>query len=60
MALLWGGTHVQVAPHAALQRPRTVSERIQDRDAQGRVVMREVTKQMLDGITLPLDRSRVR
>jgi Inner membrane protein CreD len=59
VALLWGGTHVQVAPHAAVQRPRTVSERIQDRDAQGQTVTREVTKQMLESVTLPLDRSRV-
>jgi hypothetical protein len=48
-----------VAPHAAVQRPRTVSEQIQDRDAQGRTVTREVTKQTLESVTLPLDRSRV-
>ena len=36
VALLWGGNHVQVAPRGPLERPRTVTERIQDRDAQGR------------------------
>jgi hypothetical protein len=59
VALLWGGTHVQVAPHVTVQRPRTVTEQIQDRDAQGRTVTREVTKQTLDSVTVPLDRNRV-
>ena len=59
VALLWGGTHVQVAPHAAVERPRTVVEQVQERDAQGRTVTREVTKQVSDSVSVPLDRSRV-
>ena len=35
VALLWGGKHVQVAPQARLERPTTVTERIQERDDAG-------------------------
>ena len=41
IALLWGGKHVQVAPEVRVERPTTVTERIQEHDAQGRPITRE-------------------
>ena len=59
VALLWGGKHVQVAPAARLERPGTRTEQIQERDEQGRVLNREVTKATVERVTIPLDSSRV-
>ncbi len=59
VALLWGGKHVQVAPAARLERPGTRTEQIHERDEQGRVLNREVTKATVERVTIPLDSSRV-
>jgi hypothetical protein len=59
VALLWGGKHVQVAPEVRVERPKTVTERVQEHDAQGRPVAREVTKHSVEYATIPLERSRV-
>ena len=59
VGLLWGGKHVQVAPEVQVERPTTVTERIQERDAQGRTVTRDVAKHSIACTAIPLDRSRV-
>lgn len=56
---LWGGAHLQVAPQAVLERPRTQVDEVEERDAQGRVTRRTVTKEVVDAVPLVLDRSRV-
>ena len=60
VAQLWGGRHEQVAPTAAVDRPRQVQERVQERDGKGQVVTREVSRTVVDRVPLPLDASRVR
>jgi hypothetical protein len=59
VALLWGGKHVQAAPEARVERPRIVTERIRENDAQGRAVTREVSKPSIDRVPIPLTASRV-
>ena len=59
VALLWGGKHVQVAPEVRVERPTTVTERIQENDAQGRPVTREVSRRSVERTVLPLDATRV-
>ncbi|HUG53936.1 MAG TPA: inner membrane CreD family protein [Vicinamibacteria bacterium] len=59
VAQLWGGRHDQVAPSAALERPREVSEQVQEKDARGLLVTREVTRTVIDRVPIPLDSSRV-
>ena len=59
VALLWGGKHVQVAPQARLERPTTVTERVQERDDQGRPLIRDVSRQSVERTVLPLDATRV-
>jgi hypothetical protein len=59
VAQLWGGRHCQTAPDAWFERERAVTERVQERDAQGREVLRDVTKTVVDRIPLPLTRSRI-
>jgi inner membrane protein CreD len=60
VAQLWGGHHEQVAPGAAVVRPRQVTEQVQEKDARGQPVTREVTRTVLDHAPIPLDQSRVR
>jgi hypothetical protein len=60
VAQLWGGRHDQVAPDVAVERPRQVTERIQEKDTQGQWVAREVTKTVVDRVPIPLDASRLR
>ena len=60
VAQLWGGRHNQVAPQTAVLRPRRVTETVQETDATGRPVRREVTKTVEDRIPVPLQSSRVK
>jgi hypothetical protein len=60
VAQLWGGQHVQLAPTAAVERPREVNEQVQERDARGMLVTREVTRTVVDRVPLLLDASHVR
>jgi Inner membrane protein CreD len=57
---LWGGTHHQVAPQVLVERPRTVLQDVEEKDAQGRVVTRKITQQVIDQVPVPLEQSRVR
>jgi hypothetical protein len=60
VAQLWGGRHNQIAPQASLLRPRRVTETVQETDAKGRPVRREVTKTVEDRVPVPLGSSRVK
>ena len=60
VAQLWGGKHDQVAPSAAVERPREVTEHVQEKDAKGQLVTREVTRTVLDRVPVLLDASQVR
>ena len=56
---LWGGRHNQVAPDAWYASPRLVTEQVQEKDKEGKTVMREVTRESFDNVPLPLATSRV-
>lgn len=60
VAQLWGGKHEQVAPSAAVERPRQVAEQVQDKDAKGQVTTREVLRTVVDRVPILLDASQVR
>jgi hypothetical protein len=60
VAQLWGGRHNQIAPQTSLLRPRRVTETVQETDAQGRPVRREVTRTVEDKVPVPLRSSRVK
>lgn len=60
VAQLWGGKHDQVAPSAAVERPRPVTEHVQEKDAKGQLVTREVRQAVLDRVPVLLDASQVR
>ena len=60
VALLWGGEHTQAAPGVWIVRPRLVTEQVNERDSGGRTTTREVTKQVVDEVPVPLRSSRVR
>lgn len=60
VAQLWGGHHLQVAPQAAVRRPREVEEKVQEQDAQGRPVVRSVRRTVVDEVPFPASASRVR
>jgi hypothetical protein len=59
VARLWGGRHDQQAPRAWVQRPKQVTENVQEKDAAGKTVTRTVTKTLIEQTALPLDSSRV-
>jgi hypothetical protein len=59
VALLWGGTHVQVAPEAWVERPQTTTEQVKERDRDGATVTRDVTTRTIVKAPIPLDSSRV-
>ena len=59
VALLWGGTHVQVAPEAWVERPHVTTGQVQERDRDGNLVTREVTTRDVVNGPIPLDSSRV-
>jgi hypothetical protein len=60
VAQLWGGRHEQVAPTTAVERPRQVTEQVQEKDGKGQLVTREVTRTVVDRVPAPLDASQVR
>jgi hypothetical protein len=60
VAQLWGGQHVQVAPRAAVRRPREIEERVRERDDQGREVVRTAKRTLVDEAPLLASSSRVR
>ena len=59
VAQLWGGHHVQAAPSACVERPRTLAEEVEEKDAKGQAHRRRVTKTVIDCVPLPLSSSRV-
>ena len=59
VAQLWGGHHVQAAPTACVERPREVSEDVEEKDGQGRVQKRRVTRTVLDCLPVALTASRI-
>jgi Inner membrane protein CreD len=56
---LWGGTHSQVAPQAFYLQPRLVKEKVEEKDAAGKTVTREVAKTVNDPVPVTLESSRV-
>jgi hypothetical protein len=60
VARLWGGRHVQVAPQVWVQRPISVTEKVEEQNDQGRPVVRQVTRPDTQREPLPIDSSRVR
>ena len=59
VAQLWGGRHAQPAPEAFLERPRLVTEEVQEKDGQGRTVTRQVTRTVVDRVPVLLSSSRL-
>jgi hypothetical protein len=59
VAQLWGGEHRQVAPRTWVERPRQVTEQVSDGERDGRVVVRDVTRTVVDQGSVPLSQSRV-
>jgi inner membrane protein involved in colicin E2 resistance len=58
VALLWGGTHRQVAPTAWILRPATDTETVETKEPDGRVTRRDVTKSVLRQVAAPLEQTR--
>lgn len=56
---LWGGKHVQLAPTAWYEQPRSVHREVTEPDAAGKPVTRTVTEQVIDRIPVPLASSRI-
>lgn len=56
---LWGGTHSQVAPQAWYLQPRLVKEKVEEKDAAGQTVTREVARTVHDPVAITLESSRV-
>jgi hypothetical protein len=59
VAQLWGGRHNQVAPEAWCPVPRTVTEDVEEKDPQGRVTKRQVSKTVVDNVPMALEQSRI-
>ena len=59
VAQLWGGPHRQVAPDVLVERPRHVTETVQQQQADGRTVTSEVTRTVMDLDPLPLASSDI-
>lgn len=57
--LLWGGPHTQIAPEVWIERPRTVTESVEQKDEQGKGVIRQVTRTVVDRVPVAIDASRV-
>jgi Inner membrane protein CreD len=60
IAQLWGGQHVQVAPHARVLRRRQVEEEVRGQDDKGRALVRTVKRTVVDESPVPAASSRVR
>ncbi len=59
VAALWGGQHRQVAPSIWVERPRQVTEQVNDGVRDGRPVTRSVTRTVIDTAPVALAQSRV-
>lgn len=60
VAQLWGGQHNQVAPDAWFERPRTITEQVQERRPDGSTFTRDVPKVVNERVAVPLVSSRVK
>ncbi len=58
VALLWGGPHTQAAPGVFVERPKVVTEQVQQTE-QGRSVVKTVTKTIQDLSLVAIESSRV-
>jgi inner membrane protein CreD len=56
--LLWGGSHRQVAPNAWILRPGIDTETVETKEADGRVVRRQISKPVLRRVAIPLEYTR--
>ena len=59
VALLWGGPQKQRAPDVFYERPKTVTENVQQTDASGKTVTQQVTRVVTEEVPLPLDSSQI-
>jgi Inner membrane protein CreD len=59
VALLWGGPHTQVAPGVFVERPKVVTEQVQQTE-EGRSFVRDVTKTVQELSPVAVESSRVR
>jgi hypothetical protein len=59
VALLWGGRQTQPAPDLWLEREGMTTERVEEKDASGRVTTREVTRPGIVRVPIALDSSGV-
>jgi hypothetical protein len=59
VAKLWGGNHVQQAPTAWYEQPRTVTREVTEPDATGKVATRKVTETTIDRIPVAIASSRI-
>jgi hypothetical protein len=59
VALLWGGRHIQPAPTIWFERPKTVTENVQQKDAEGKTVTQEVTRVVTEQVPLAIESSRI-
>lgn len=60
VAQLWGGRHNQVAPDAWYESCRPTTERTEEKDNLGRVVVRELTRTSCDRVPVPLASSQLK
>jgi len=59
VASLWGGEHTQAAPTAWIEQPTVFADEVREKDAEGRLVTRTVTRQGVRNVPVPLASSRV-
>lgn len=59
VAQLWGGEHRQVAPRAWVERPREVTEQVNEGVRDGKPVLRTVTRTVVEQTPVPLIQSRI-
>jgi inner membrane protein involved in colicin E2 resistance len=59
VAQLWGGPHRQTAPAVFVERPRQVTETVQQQTASGQPVKSEVTRTVVELDAVPLESSDV-
>jgi hypothetical protein len=59
VAALWGGEHAQAAPEAWIERPGTVTEEVEEKDASGRITRRTVSRPRVSRVPVQLLSSRV-
>lgn len=59
VVLLWGGRHVQQAPHVSIREVAERTETIEEQDERGETVVRHLTKQVEVWRPLPLESSDI-